>query len=77
MFPATATAAADDNDVGCWVVLLLFGFSSTLRAASAAENRSFSDLVRLCDMVVGSIVCLCGAGVGRMMMLLCSGVAEL
>ena len=58
-------------------MLLLFGFCSTSRAANAAENRSFSDLVRLCDMVVGSIVCLCAAGVGRMMMLLCSGAEEL
>ena len=74
MFPATAAA---DDDTGCWVVLLLLQFCSTSRAASAAENRSFSDLVRLCDMVVGSIVCLCAAGVGRMMMLLCSGAEEL
>ena len=70
MFPATA---ANDDDAGCLVVLLLFGFCPTSRAASAAKNRSFSDLVRLCDMVVGSIVCWCGAGVDCMMMLLCSG----
>ena len=55
MFPATADDD-DNDDAGCWDMLLLFGFCSTSRSASAAENRSFSDLVRLCDMVVGSIV---------------------